>query len=250
MISTVSVLFALLVAANILYSSDALLSKHRLSNSMSPKTLNLSETCNEQQNQKLCGSIKVSLEKPLGITLEEVEQGKPSGVYVLDLDPDGSAATLDVNVSGMKVAKVMGKDVLGLDFDSIMDEIISAPSTVTIEFLTADNDDKEQSSSFAVGSAVSLKIKDGNKEKIIEAKVGENLRKVLLDNNVEVYKGLKQKLGNCGGGGQCTFCNVEFEDDSEGWEPRSDYENQRLPNNPAARLSCLNNIQGPATIKV
>jgi len=62
--------------------------------------------------------------------------------------------------------------------------------------------------------------------------------------------GLKQKLGNCGGGGQCTFCAADFVGDSEGWSPRSDYEDQRLAKTPNARLTCLNNIQGPCTIRL
>ena len=79
--------------------------------------------------------------------------------------------------------------------------------------------------------------------------MGDNLRQTLLDNNVEVYRGLKKKLGNCGGGGQCTFCAVDFVE-SEGWEPRSEYEDSKIAKWPNARLSCLNNIQGPATIRI
>ena len=52
-----------------------------------------------------------------------------------------------------------------------------------------------------------------------------------------------------GGGGQCTFCAVDFLDE-ESWQARSDYENQKLPKFPTSRLACLNNIQGPATIRV
>jgi ferredoxin len=103
---------------------------------------------------------------------------------------------------------------------------------------------------FPVGTPVTIAVlEEGKPQTSIEAKVGDNLRQVLLDNKIEVYKGLKKKLGNCGGGGQCTFCAAEFVE-SEGWEPRSDYENQKLKKNPNARLTCLNNIQGPATIKI
>jgi ferredoxin len=92
-------------------------------------------------------------------------------------------------------------------------------------------------------------LEEGGKETSIEAKVGDNLRKVLLENNIEVYKGLKKKLGNCGGGGQCTFCAADFVE-SEGWGLRSDYEDGKLKKFPNARLTCLNNIQGPATIRI
>ena len=74
-------------------------------------------------------------------------------------------------------------------------------------------------------------------------------RKLLLENNVEVYRGMKKKLGNCGGGGQCGFCAVEFLE-SEGWQKRSDYETNKIVNSPDARLACLNNVQGPATLRI
>ena len=61
--------------------------------------------------------------------------------------------------------------------------------------------------------------------------------------------GMKQKLGNCGGGGQCGFCAADFID-SEGWEPRNEYEDKKFPKAPNARLTCFNNIQGPATIRL
>jgi hypothetical protein len=36
--------------------------------------------------------------------------------------------------------------------------------------------------------------------------------------------------------------------DGDGWLERSDYEDKKLAKFPAARLSCLNSIQGPATM--
>lgn len=140
-----------------------------------------------------------------------------------------------------------------MTFDEVMDCIINAPSVVKISFEADDNlvgGGDEEAVSFAVGTTVSIKvIQEGNPDKIIEAKVGDNLRKTLLDNKVELYRGLKKKLGNCGGGGQCTFCAVDFVE-SEGWQARSDYENKKIAKFPTARLACMNNIQGPVTVKV
>merc|ERR1719223_143641 len=136
-----------------------------------------------------------------------------------------------------------------------MDCIINAPSPLNIAFEVEgeenESGDEAPVESFAVGTEVSIKvIQEGNPEKIIDAKVGDNLRKTLLDNKVELYRGLKKKLGNCGGGGQCTFCAIDMVDDEGSWQPRSDYENGRIPKFPTARLACMNNIQGPATIRV
>ena len=80
--------------------------------------------------------------------------------------------------------------------------------------------------------------------------MGDNLRKILLDNGVEVYTGF-QNIGNCGGAGQCGLCAFDLLEgsESEGWLGRSDYEDKKLRRFPQARLTCLNSIQGPATIR-
>ena len=113
-----------------------------------------------------------------------------------------------------------------------------------------DDDAGAPVTAFEAGTAVQIKvIQEGVDDKTIDAKVGDNLRKTLLDNKVELYRGLKKKLGNCGGGGQCTFCAVDFVE-SEGWQERMEYEETKIGKFPSARLACLNNIQGPATIRV
>lgn len=209
--------------------------------------------------------LSVGLEKPLGIILEEVEEGQAKGVYVLELTKDGSAAASEFKdqLVGSTLANVMGNDVTNLDFDSVMDQLIAAPSPIYLDFNVASSTTLDESSSSSsppivdetdllpVGTTVAIKVvgNKGNPETVIEAKVGDNLRKTLLENNIEVYQGLKQKLGNCGGGGSCTFCSAVFVE-SEGWCERSDYEDQRLAKAPNARLTCLNDIQGPATIRL
>ena len=210
--------------------------------------------------------LSVELEKPLGVVLEEVQEGQAKGVYVLELAEDGSAAASEWSnqLVGLPLAKVMGTDVTNLDFDAVMDQLIAAPSPLSLEFIvesaasTTTTQDETSSppaaaevDEFPVGTTVAIKVLDnkGNPETVIEGKVGDNLRATLLENDIEVYKGMKQKLGNCGGGGQCTFCAADFVE-SEGWSERSDYEDQRLAKAPDARLTCLNNIQGPATIRL
>merc|ERR1712127_576332 len=136
-------------------------------------------------------------------------------------------------------------------FDDVMDCIINAPEFVSISFevpivaaSAVVEESVEEVSSFDVGTVVTIRVKqEGNADKAIEAKVGDNLRKTLLENNVELYRGLKKKLGNCGGGGQCTFCAIDMVE-SEGWQERSEYEEKRIGKFPTARLACMNSIQG------
>lgn len=152
----------------------------------------------------------------------------------------------------------MGDDVAYLPFDDVMDKLVNAPSPIVIEVALPEDVDREsvmegqesQVTVFDVGTTVPITVIQEGKDTItFDAQVGDNLRMSLLQNNIELYRGLKKKLGNCGGGGQCTFCAVDMVD-SQGWEPRSDYENQKISKWPNARLACLNNIQGPCTIRI
>ena len=185
-----------------------------------------------------------TLEKPLGLILEEVEEGQSAGVFVKEVGEGGSAFAYAESIAGSKLSTVQGEDVTALSFDDVMEKIMSAPDSVDISFAV-----QEKVQELEVGTPVSIVVKqDGKPDLPMSVKVGDNLRQALLDNGFEVYQGMKQKLGNCGGGGQCTFCAMDFLE-SEGWSERSDYEDERLKNLPNARLSCLNNVQGPAVIQ-
>ena len=187
--------------------------------------------------------LSLSLVKPLGVILEENEENQAAGVFVKEVGDSGSAAEYAESIVGCKLLSVQGVDQTQASFDDVMEAIIAAPDTVTLEF------EAKKELDFAVGTLVKIVAEQEGKEDLaFEAKVGDNLRQALLDNGFEVYQGMKQKLGNCGGGGSCTFCAMDFVE-SQGWPERSDYEDKKLAKNPDARLACLNPIQGPCTIR-
>lgn len=152
-----------------------------------------------------------------------------------------------------------------LSFDDVMDVIINAPNPLDVEFAVtstaevsedATDEVEEAAPKYEVGQTVTITVQqppETNKPPItLEAKVGDNLRKTLLANgDIELYRGLKKKLGNCGGGGQCGFCAVELVDEEGVWGERSDYEATRIGKNgnDKCRLACMNNIVGPCTVK-
>jgi len=163
----------------------------RLSSLPTSITITKSSSTSTEEQQSL---LSISLDKPLGMILEEIEEGQPSGVFISELADDGSAAVSQWKdqVVGLKLATVMGNDVRNLDFDSIMDQLIAAPSPLNIEFVVKAPADKEL---FPVGTVVLIKVLgDKNDETVIEAKVGDNLRQALLENNMEVYKGQNIKI--------------------------------------------------------
>lgn len=218
--------------------------------------------------------LSLALEKPLGLILEEADDGT-GGVVVTAVNEGGSAFDIPEKeqLIGSKIGSVMGLDVSASSFDDVMGAIIEAPSPLDIEFAavaksseaveaTAEGEEEAAppapapSPSYEVGSTVTITVQqpeNGRPDIVLDARVGDNLRKTLLENkDIELYRGLKKKLGNCGGGGQCGFCAVELVDDGEGvWGVRSDYEAQRIGKNGSGecRLACMNNIVGPATVR-
>jgi ferredoxin len=198
----------------------------------------------------------LALEKPLGLILEEVVENEPCGVYVKEVSESGSAFPHKSCIEGLAIRSVQGQDVTRFRFEQVMDAIARAPSPLSIEFAPVQKDDDQNDvvGGLPMGTPVALTVLTGNKGEQsvrIEAKVGDNLRKCLLDGGVEVYSGF-QAIGNCGGAGQCGMCafDVLLDDGSEvGWLERSDYEDKKLRKFPQARLTCLNSIQGPATLR-
>ena len=209
-----------------------------------------------------------TLNKPLGMILEEIEEGAPKGVFIKEILPGGSAEAYTEQLLGNPLVKIQQTDVTTMEFEDVMDLLLNAPETVELQVsvkattssTVQDSSESAESSSsndssideYPIGTPVTIQVLPSNgidKPISIQAKVGDNLRKVLLDNNVPVYQGMRQTLGNCGGAGQCTFCAFDFTD-TKGWAERSDYESKKLAKlSPDARLTCLNNIQGPATLK-
>ena len=124
-------------------------------------------------------------------------------------------------------------------------EILRNRNDTTTTTAAADNADA--SLNLPVGTVVTiLKVLQNGKPDLfnVNAKVGDNLRTKKV-NNVELYVGLKEKLGNCGGGGQGTFYAIDNLE-ADGWSARSEWEDQRIGKklSPTARLACMKNIQG------
>jgi hypothetical protein len=168
---------------------------------------NASPLFSSAETEQAQSILSVSWEKPLGMILEEVEEGAAKGVYVLELAEEGAAAEAPEKdqIVGSKLMTIMGEDVASITFDEVMNQLVNAPSPVDLEFIVKDaGSDEDEKPDFEVGTNVKIIVHvEGEPDKEIEAKVGDNLRTTLQENGVEVYRGFKAKIGNCGGGGQC-----------------------------------------------
>ncbi|KAL3805378.1 hypothetical protein HJC23_009085 [Cyclotella cryptica] len=211
-------------------------------------------------------TLSLQLEKPLGLILEEDEE-TGSGVIVTQVNQGGSAyeSPQASKLIGSKIQSVMGQDVSSLTFDDVMSVIVEAPSPLDVVFMlngseleeatTSSEDPAEEEPRYKIGTDVLITVQQPENNKpdiVLTAKVGDNLRKALLSNkDIELYRSLKKKLGNCGGGGQCGFCAVELIDEEGCWGERSDYEEAKIGKKESerCRLACLNTIAGPATVR-
>lgn len=83
-----------------------------------------------------------------------------------------------------------------------------------------------------------------NAGKKVECGQYANLRKTALLHDVEVYKGIDQKL-NCRGNGLCGTCLVEVVEGGENLSPKTRREQFQLKGKPDnRRLSCQCQVMG------
>lgn len=82
------------------------------------------------------GNYDIKVEKPLGILLEELSEGKGGGVKVLSLIKDGNAEKTNYIAPGDVLLEINNEDVSQSDFDSVMG-ILTTPtedSSVSLKF--------------------------------------------------------------------------------------------------------------------
>jgi len=83
----------------------------------------------------------------------------------------------------------------------------------------------------------------------VQCKPGENLRELVIRENLKLY-GLKGILGNCGGAGQCSTCFISVEGENKNsLSPLTSVEGVKLQNRPENwRLACQALIKSSAVI--
>ena len=83
----------------------------------------------------------------------------------------------------------------------------------------------------------------------VQCNSGENLRNLIINQNLKLY-GLKGILGNCGGVGQCSTCFISVEGGNKNsLSSLSSIEGEKLKNKPENwRLACQTLIKSSAVI--
>ena len=83
----------------------------------------------------------------------------------------------------------------------------------------------------------------------IQCKPGENIRELIIRENLQLY-GLKGMLGNCSGVGQCSTCFISVEGGNKNsLSPLTSVEEEKLKNRPENwRLACQTLIKSSTII--
>eukprot|EP00638_Chattonella_subsalsa_P005877 CAMPEP_0117758662 /NCGR_PEP_ID=MMETSP0947-20121206/15528_1 /TAXON_ID=44440 /ORGANISM="Chattonella subsalsa, Strain CCMP2191" /LENGTH=222 /DNA_ID=CAMNT_0005578925 /DNA_START=210 /DNA_END=878 /DNA_ORIENTATION=- len=205
-------------------------------------------------------SLTISLSKPMGLVLEEIEEGKSCGVKIKEIAEGGSAAlNSDIKV-GMKLKKIESLDCTTFNFDDIMDQLIAAESPVNLILELESTSSKEKSlpltESLPIAEAADENpgpfelsvIGPKGQKNVLVVKKGSNLRKELQNNKIDVYE-MMAKMTNCNGGGQCGTCMVDVLE-GNGCGDKSEWETNKLKGKPESfRLACQTVISGPAVIR-
>lgn len=187
--------------------------------------------------------VSVSLIKPLGLSLEEVEENKARGVTISAVNDGGSAKESGKVTKGLFLVSANGIDLKYKTFDDIIDVFSKVPDGGKLNLVFI-----EPRNVFKGPAVISVKLPNG-KDMVLNSLKGLTLRTVLQSAGVDVYSG-KSKLTNCGGGGQCGTCAVLVSDNAD-WEMRAGFEAARLKKyDSTARLSCTTTIEGDCTVKV
>jgi ferredoxin len=65
-----------------------------------------------------------------------------------------------------------------------------------------------------------VRVNDGERTRVLSAKVGKNLRELLLEGEASPYRGAFRTL-NCQGLGVCGSCRVKVFENGEWWSRRA-----------------------------
>mmetsp|Transcript_12031 Transcript_12031/g.11678 ORF Transcript_12031/g.11678 Transcript_12031/m.11678 type:complete len:241 (-) Transcript_12031:61-783(-) len=184
--------------------------------------------------------IHISLMKPFGLSLEEVEENGRKGVLVDEIN-DGNAKKSGKVYKGLFLVSADEKDLKYKDFDTILDVLRNSKEDEPVNLVFVDLRNVYR------GPAVLTVEIPNQKNVLINSLKGQNMRNVLMGAGVNVY-GDRAKLVNCGGSGQCGTCAV-LVNEAQDWESRSELEGLRLKKyGGSSRLSCITAIEGDCTI--
>jgi len=179
-------------------------------------------------------------------------------VYVRELDPTGPASLSRMVKKGDQMCELIpvGENakpvnLLGASFDTVMGAFFMLDKTISEVDLVFFRGTKDELKALCQGSGngkekeeitvTVIQDKGSDKERVIKLKAapGVNIRKLLVDNDINVYQSLT-RWTNCKGKQLCGTCIVNIAQGLENTNWKSMDEASTLRDNPESyRLSCV-----------
>nr|WDA42958.1 photosynthetic NDH subunit of subcomplex B 3 [Fagopyrum tataricum] len=123
----------------------------------------------------------------------------------------------------------------------------TVPERGTDETTTTDSPSDQEPACINFAFVHSVLLPDGTPDVHIRTTTGgQDLRTIMLDNQIELYGPYARALLNCAGGGTCGTCLVEVVEGKEILSPRTDKEREILKKKPKNwRLACQTTVGTP-----
>lgn len=193
-------------------------------------------------------------------------------VYVRDIDPTGEAAMSRQVNKGDQLCEITPIDnktekigqpinLLGAPFDYVMNSFVSLEKSVRdLDYVFFRGTKDELKAACSAGGASQdsetitvtvIQNKGSSNESIVKlkAKAGVNVRQLLVDNGINVYRSIT-RWTNCKGKQLCGTCIVNVTEGSTGTNRKSMDEASTLRENPDSyRLSCVAFAYGDITVE-
>ncbi|KAL8138555.1 hypothetical protein V2J09_004556 [Rumex salicifolius] len=129
----------------------------------------------------------------------------------------------------------------------IIRAIGTVPERGIVEVTTSDSSSEQEPACINFAFVNSVLLPDGTPD--IHRRTtcgGQDLRTIMLDNQIDVYGPYGRPLLNCAGGGTCGTCMVEVVEGRELLTPRTDKEKEILKKKPKNwRLACQTTVGTP-----
>eukprot|EP01040_Poterioochromonas_malhamensis_P008829 gene8829-9564_t len=220
-----------------------------------------------QQNNKWSPSSSVKPSKQKAEAIEplvySLELPKATGidwgsdlsfrwVYVQSLDPAGAAFKSGKIQKGDYIIGVGNTTLIAQDFNYVLTTLSQQPAISNYTFFRGSKSQltgEEEINPRAMTYKIKV-IEDGKSDRIISCQGGSNLRNVLVNNGINVYRSVT-RWTNCSGKQRCGTCIVEIQEGSDNCTMQGLDESAVLRENPESyRLSCVTEIYGDVTVKV
>ena len=175
-----------------------------------------------------------------------------SWIYVLDLEPDGAAASTGLIQKGDYIIGFGNTSTIAKDFDYVISALNNEGKMLNYTFFRGTKEE-------LLGGPVSepqdttvtvTVVQKGKPDIMIQCPGGTNLRRLLVGNGVNVYRSLT-RWTNCNGKQRCGTCIVDVMKGNNNCSRRALDEEAVLRENPETyRLSCVTSVYGDVTVEV